>query len=128
MKDINVSIKIDAPEICSVIMHLVDVIAGKGGSNEGKPIQEDVRVKKEEAIVEKAFVKETVEEDEVVGPKEGISFEELKTLCAKARNAGVEVGAILKKYGTTKLSQVDPLKYESIKEEVLKEQAGLDNE
>lgn len=127
MKDINVSIKIDAPEICSVIMHLVDVIAGKGRPIEVKPIQEDVQVKKEEAIV-KEVVKETVEEDEVAEPKEGISFEELKTLCAKARNAGVEVGAILKKYGTTKLSQVDPLKYESIKEEVLKEQAGLDNE
>ena len=62
---------------------------------------------------------------ETAKPKVSIDINELKATCAKAKAAGVEVGAILKEFGSTKLSAIDPTHYVDIYDRVKAEQEAL---
>lgn len=137
MKEININVNINAPQICEVISKLADALNVKV---ETAQVVEKVERSLNEAIEmptqETPVITEPVEEEEPVQkdeeeikeqpqPEVTIDLNELKATCAKAKAAGVEVGAILKEFGSTKLSAIDPIHYAEIYDRVKAEQEAL---
>ena len=137
MKEININANINAPQICEVISKLA---AALGGKVDATQVVEKVERSLTEAIEmpqqETPVITESIEEDEAVQkdeeeikeqvqPEVTIDLNELKATCAKAKAAGVEVGAILKEFGSTKLSAIDPIRYAEIYDRVKAEQEAL---
>lgn len=137
MKEININVNINAPQICEVISKLADALNVKV---ETAQVVEKVERSLNEAIEmptrETPVITEPVEEEEPVQkdeeeikeqlqPEVTIDLNELKATCAKAKAAGVEVGAILKEFGSTKLSAIDPIHYAEIYNRVKVEQEAL---
>lgn len=136
MKEININVNINAPQICEVISKLA---AALGGKVDATQVVEKVEYRLTEAIempqqempkavefVEKVSVQPDEEEiEEQTQSEVTTDLNELKATCAKAKAAGVNVGAILKEFGSTKLSVIDPSHYAEIYERVKAEQEAL---
>lgn len=136
MKEININVNINAPQICEVISKLA---AALGGKVDATQVVEKVEHRLTEAIemsqqempkavefVEKVSVQPDEEEiEEQTQSEVTTDLNELKATCAKAKAAGVEVGAILKEFGSTKLSAIDPSHYAEIYDRVKTEQESL---
>lgn len=136
MKEININVNINAPQICEVISKLA---AALGGKVDATQVVEKVEHRLTEAIempqqempkavefVEKVSVQPDEEEiEEQTQSEVTTDLNELKATCAKAKAAGVEVGAILKEFGSTKLSAIDPSHYAEIYDRVRTEQESL---
>lgn len=137
MKEININVNINAPQICEVISKLADALNVKVETtqvvekverslNEAieMPIQETPVITEAEEEV-KSVQKDEEEIKEQPQQEVTIDLNELKATCAKAKAAGVEVGAILKEFGSTKLSAIDPIHYVEIYNRVKAEQEAL---
>ena len=136
MKEININVNINAPQICEVISKLA---AALGDKVDATQVVEKVEYRLTEAIempqqempkavefVEKVSVQPDEEEiEEQTQSEVTIDLNELKATCAKAKAAGVDVGAILKEFGSTKLSVIDPIHYAEIYDRVKTEQESL---
>lgn len=137
MKEIDINVNINAPQICEVISKLADALNVKVETTQ---VVEKVERSLNEAIEmptqETPVITEPVEEEEPVQkdeeeikeqpqPEVTIDLNELKATCAKAKAAGVEVGVILKEFGSTKLSAIDPSHYVEIYNRVKAEQEAL---
>lgn len=144
MKEININVNINAPQICEVISKLaavlgknievqpvIDKLEEKVSTELVMPQQETpatVEVEPTTVEVEPAKAKAESVEAEVVETAKAevaININELKATCAKAKAAGVNVGEILKSYGSTKLSSIDPVHYADIYDKVKAEQEVL---
>lgn len=139
MKEININVNINAPQICEVISKLADALNVKVETAQvvekvERSLNEAIEMPTQEtpviAATEGGKVKELVQKDkeeikEQPQPEVTIDLNELKATCAKAKAAGVEVGAILKEFGSTKLSAIDPIHYAEIYERVKAEQEAL---
>lgn len=130
MKEININVNINAPQICEVISKLA---AAFGKSIVVQPVIDKLEEKvSTELVMPQQETPVTIETEqseaevvETAKPKVSIDINELKATCAKAKAAGVEVGAILKEFGSTKLSAIDPTHYADIYDKVKAEQEAL---
>ena len=136
MKEININVNINAPQICEVISKLAAVLGAKveitqvvekveRSLNEAieMPAQETPVIT--EPVEEEAMQKDEEEIEEQTQSEVTIDLNELKATCAKAKAAGVDVGAILKEFGSTKLSAIDPIHYAEIYDRVKAERETL---
>lgn len=137
MREININVNINAPQICEVINKLADALNVKVETTQAvekveRSLNEAIEMPTQETpvITEPVEEAESVQKDEEeikerLQPEVTIDLNELKATCAKAKAAGVEVGAILKEFGSTKLSAIDPIHYAEIYERVKAEQEAL---
>lgn len=137
MKEININVNINAPQICEVISKLADALNVKVETAQvvekvERSLNEAIEMPTQETPVTTEPVEEVgsvqKDEEEIKEQPQSeamIDLNELKATCAKAKAAGVEVGAILKEFGSTKLSAIDPSHYAEIYERVKAEQEAL---
>lgn len=128
MKEININVNINAPQICEVISKLA---AALGKSIEIQPVIDKLEEKvSTELVMPQQETPANVETEQAEAVETTIAevtidINELKATCAKAKAAGVNVGEILKSYGSTKLSAIDPTHYVDIYDRVKAEQEAL---
>ena len=130
MKEININVNINAPQICEAISKLaaalgVKVETTQGGEKIERSLTKAIEMPQQEMPVTIETEQAEAEVVETAKPKVSIDINELKATCAKAKAAGVEVGAILKEFGSTKLSAIDPTHYVDIYDRVKAEQEAL---
>lgn len=137
MKEININVNINAPQICEVISKLADALNVKVETTQvvekvERSLNEAIEMPTQETPVTTEPVEEVgsvqKDEEEIKEQPQSeamIDLNELKATCAKAKAAGVEVGSILKEFGSTKLSAIDPIHYAEIYERVKAEQEAL---
>lgn len=130
MKEININVNINAPQICEAISKLAAALGVKVEATQGVEkiecsLTKAIEMPQQEMPVTIETEQAEAEVVETAKPKVSIDINELKATCAKAKAAGVEVGAILKEFGSTKLSAIDPTHYVDIYERVKAEQEAL---
>lgn len=137
MREININVNINAPQICEVINKLADALNVKVETTQAvEKVEHSLNEAIEMPTQETPVITEPVEEAESVQKDEEeikeqpqseamIDLNELKATCAKAKAAGVEVGAILKEFGSTKLSAIASSHYTEIYNRVKAEQEAL---
>ena len=130
MKEININVNINAPQICEAISKLAAALGVKVETAQGVEkiecsLTKAIEMPQQEMPVTIETEQAEAEVVETAKPKVSIDINELKATCAKAKAAGVEVGAILKEFGSTKLSAIDPTHYVDIYERVKAEQEAL---
>ena len=130
MKEININVNINAPQICEAISNLAAALGVKVETTQGVEkiecsLTKAIEMPQQEMPVTIETEQAEAEVVETAKPKVSIDINELKATCAKAKAAGVEVGAILKEFGSTKLSAIDPTHYVDIYERVKAEQEAL---